>query len=387
LVWSIYASMFLEGLFFTALGPLLPTIKAELDLSISQAGVLAAGYVAGALIGAVPAALASARLVGVKTCAVTGVALVAGGTLAFGLCGTFAELLASQLCAGVGAACIWIGGGPWLLDISRPGERGAVLGAAFGVAAVGEIIGPVLGGAAATVGRTVTFTCIAGVALFVCAAITRVDPPARGAQPLGARASAASNGVRTAVWLTFVPNVAWGVLVVLGTLELSRLGASPTAIAVTFVIAAAVGVVQGPLVGHWSDRHGRLLPIRLGLLMLIPALVALSWAENRWAMALLVIFALTAIRLTIVPTAALLTDACQNAGGSDVLALALSLPASAAGLAVGSATSGALAQAIGSSSTYIVFAAGLFVVLLLLSRGTGEVTVAEDERARSRMAP
>ena len=382
-VWSLYALMLIEGVLFTILAPLLPSLKAELDLSTSQSGILAAGYVAGAVIGGVPAGLTSARL-GVKTCAVTGMALLAGGTLAFGICQTFVALLVAQLIAGVGCAGIWIGAVPWLLDVSPPGERGAVMGTALGIGALGEILGPVVGAVAANVGRTATFTCIAGLAVLCCCAVARVAGPPEGVGSLGVRAAAASRPVRMALYLMCMPTVVWGALVVLGSLELARLGAGPTAIAATFGIAAAIGVVQAPLVGSWSDRRGRLLPIRLGLLMCIPALVALSWAQNRLVVGLLMIFVLVAIRFTIGPTVVLLADACRDAGSGDVLALALWLPAAAAGIAVGSAAGGALAQAAGSSWTYNALAACVLVALLSLWKQTD--AVAADEPV-SRPAP
>src|SRR5438093_5035700 len=123
LVWCLHALLFIEGLFFTALAPLLPSLKSSFDFSSSQVGLLAAAYVAGALVGAVPAALSSDRR-GVKACTVTGVALLAGGTFAFAICGTYLLLLISQLVAGVGATGIWIGGGSWLLSVNPPDERG-----------------------------------------------------------------------------------------------------------------------------------------------------------------------------------------------------------------------------------------------------------------------
>ena len=375
LAWSLYALLFLEGLLFTVLAPLLPRLKAELDLSTSQTGLLAAGYVAGTLIGTAPAALASARL-GVKACAVSGIALLAGGTLAFGISGTFVALLAAQLIAGVGSAGIWIGAAPWLLEISPSGERGAVFGTALGVAALGQIAGPAVGAVAAQAGRKVAFACIAGLALFCCSAIARKAGPPPDGRSLEVRAAAASGGVRTAASLLAIASVVLGALLVLGSLELDRLGAGPTTIGATFLIAGAIGVVQAPLVGRWSDRRGRLLPIRLGLLMCIPALVALSWTHSRVVAALFVIFASVAVRFTIGPTGALLSDACRDTGSGDVFALAVWLPVGAIGVAVGSAGGGALAQAAGPSWTYNTLAACVLIVLVALRRRIEQVAVA-----------
>ena len=71
-----------DTMFFAALTPLLPDYVEEFDLSKAGAGVLAAAYPTGALVGGIPGGLATARF-GARPTAVVGLVVIAVSTFVF----------------------------------------------------------------------------------------------------------------------------------------------------------------------------------------------------------------------------------------------------------------------------------------------------------------
>ena len=84
LLFLTSAVVFFDTLFFAALTPLLPHYADSLDLSKTGAGVLAAAYPAGALVGAIPSGIVAARA-GVKPTVIVGLSAVALCTVVFGV--------------------------------------------------------------------------------------------------------------------------------------------------------------------------------------------------------------------------------------------------------------------------------------------------------------
>jgi predicted MFS family arabinose efflux permease len=370
LVFALTCAMvLLESLFFTALGPLLPQLKDYLGVSASEAGLLASAYVLGAVTATVPAAVSWGRF-GVKVTAVVGLGVLAAANLAFGHADTYLTLLAAQFVAGLGAGAMWVAAMGWLIEVTPADRRGEVIGAAVGLTALGEIAGPIIGGVAATAGRGVTYGGIAGLALLLAGVTVFVAGPPRSRQTLGFRTVFSSGRTREAAGLTAIPFLVLGALLVLGTLQLNHLGASPTMIAAAFVAAAVAGVVQGPLVGRWSDRSGRLRPLRFGLLATILLLPALAVAQSRTLVFALVVLTIVAVRFLIAPSVVLLSDCCEAAGGGSALTFLVVMPVTSAGVGVGTAGGGVLAQAVGMSWAYVAVAGVLLAVLVALRKQT-----------------
>lgn len=363
------AMVLLESLFFTALGPLLPQLKDDLGISASEAGLLASAYVLGALAATLPAAASWGRF-GVKVTAVVGLGVLAAANLAFGLADTYPSLLTAQFVAGLGAGAMWFAAMAWLIEVTPADRRGEVIGAAVGLTALGEVAGPIIGGVAATVGRGVTYAGIAGLALLLAGVTGFVAGPPRGRRALGIRTVFSSGRVRVAAGLTALPYLILGALLVLGTLQLNHLGAGPAMIAAAFAAAAVAGVAQGPLVGRWSDRSGRLRPLRFGLLATVPLLLALAVADSRILVFALLVLAVVAVRFLIGPSVVLLSDGCEAAGGGSALTFLIVMPVTSVGIGVGTAGSGALAQAVGMSGAYVAVAGVLLAVLVAVRKQT-----------------
>ena len=77
------AIVFVDTLFFAALTPLLPQYADRFDLTKAGAGLLAAAYPLGVLVGGIPSGYLAAR-VGVKPTAVTALCLIAVTSVASG---------------------------------------------------------------------------------------------------------------------------------------------------------------------------------------------------------------------------------------------------------------------------------------------------------------
>jgi predicted MFS family arabinose efflux permease len=125
------------------------------------------------------------------------------------------------------------------------------------------------------------------------------------------------------------------------------------------------------LVGRWSDRAGRLRPIRAGLLAGFALLVALPWPQDRAAVALLAFLALVATALFWVPGFALLSDACADAGAGQLVGVVTMNVAWPPGFILGSAGGAAIAEAAGRPAAYAVLGAVLLCTFFAL-RGRPE---------------
>ena len=115
----VAAVVLVDTMFFAAVAPLLPHYSDELDLSKSAAGVLAAAYPAGTLVGALPSGWLAAR-VGVKPTVLLGLTLLAVTSLVFGFAKNVVMLDAARFAQGLGGACSWAGGLAWLVSARRP---------------------------------------------------------------------------------------------------------------------------------------------------------------------------------------------------------------------------------------------------------------------------
>jgi predicted MFS family arabinose efflux permease len=369
LLFLISALMFLELFFFAVLSPLLPQLKLELGLSTSQTGVLVAMYAVGALIGGIPAVMIAVR-VGVKITALASLATFAAMSVAFGLAHSYDALLVTRFAQGLAGAACWTAAMVWLLGAAPVARRGEMLGFAFGVSEAGAIAGPVVGGVAAAAGRSWTFAGIAVFSLLLAAVTLRFpSPPPVHDKQLQLRSTLSSAQVRTAIWIALLPAIALASISVLAPLQQHSLGAGPGEIAATFGTAAIVGILIRPMFGRWSDRRGPLRPIRLALLASFPVVLAVPWAESRWAVAALVIAALVLTGVLWAPLMLMLSDACTAAGIGQMMAVAIMDLTWPPGSAIGSSGGSAIAQAAGQRWAYAAIAAALLIGFLALSHG------------------
>ena len=356
LVLLVSAIVLLDVAFFAAVAPLLPHYVDEFDLSKTSAGILTGAYAAGNLVAAIPAGWLAGRW-GVKPTTLAGLAGLAVSSLVFGFAQEVWLLVAARFTQGLAAACTWAAGFAWVVERAPPGRRGELIGTPLAAAIVGTLIGPVLGTAADEIGPEIVF---AGVAV---TAVALTVPASREPAPPGERtdirrvtAAARIPAVRVGIWLVALPALAAGVINVLVPLRLDALGAAGVAIGAAYLVAAALEATLSPVVGRFSDRHGRLVPIRAGLVGAAVLLVAIPIPNSAPLVA--VLFVCTALTTAAfwAPAMAMLSDEVERLRVQQGYAFAFTNIAWSAGQLLGNGGGSALAQATADWVSYAAVA-------------------------------
>src|SRR6184192_770709 len=200
----VSAIMLVDTLFYAALTPLLPHYADTLGLSKTGAGVLTAAFGVGTLAGSIPA----------------------GTSLAFGFGHSIALLDAARFCQGFGGACTWTGALAWLVSRAPRERRGEVIGSALAAGIAGALLGPLVGGAAASLGTRPVFSAVAlvGVAIGVVAALAPVGRPEAPQTFAHLVRHFRHPRLLGGMWLVALPAILFGILSVLAPLRLHALG-------------------------------------------------------------------------------------------------------------------------------------------------------------------
>ncbi len=350
----VSAIIFVDALLFTALTPLVPSYAEEFDLSKTGAGLLVGAYGAGALFGGIPGGLAASKW-GPKRGVVGALLLLAVASFAFASADSAVALGAARFVQGIASTATWAGALAWI-SVEAPRERrGEVIGTTFGVAIFGAVLGPVFGGLAELAGVGLSFG-IVGVVTLAFAGLA-------GLARSGRRETLALGGLAKAfrdprfvggLWLSMLPALLFGVLIVLTPLTLDEAGWSTLAIAVVFFAASLTEVVLNPLLGRFTDRAGRLLPIRVALAASAVVAVALAASSRAAVVAVLVVVATLSFGSFYTPGIALTSHRAEAAGLAQGLAFGVMNTSWAFGEVVGPTAGGALAESAGDAAPYLV---------------------------------
>ena len=182
-----------------------------------------------------------------------------------------------------------------------------------------------------------------------------------------------------AFWLVILPSMLSGLFDVLVPLRLDALGASAVAVGAAFFAAAALESFTAPAIGRLSDRRGRMLPIRVGLIASPLAALALPLPDSIVIVAVALVVVVLAMSLIWTPAMALLSDNAEVAGLDLAFATALVSLAWAGGQVIGGSPLVALADATTDATAYAVIAA-LFVVTLLAVLAGGSCAATRPNR-------
>jgi MFS family permease len=371
--------VFVETTLYSALVPLLPGYAHDFGLSKSTAGLLVGAYAAGAVLGALPGGIAAARY-GPRRALLFGLVLMGLASLGFGFAGDAWSLGIARLAQGVGGSLAWAGGLTWLVAATPVTRRGEMLGTAIGSAIFGALFGPVVGALAHHVGPRPVFVGLAGLAAVLGVWAARTPPAEAEATEPGAILRAVREPeVLGALWLMTIPALVFGIVGVLVPLELDRSGWSAGAIAVAWVASAAIEMVIAPLIGRFSDRRGRVLPLRIALGGAVFVLVAFALSNRPAAIVPVLVASGITFGAFWAPAMALLADAADRMGLAQGLAFGLMNAAWGGGNALGPPLGGALADAGGDALPYALAAALCAGTLLAVGAlGTRVIRVPES---------
>ena len=364
----VCAVVLVETLFFAALTPLLPELSREFGLSKTGVGVLSGAYPAGGTVGALCGAWLATRA-GLRATTVVGMLVLATCCAGFGLAGDVWLLDLLRFVQGTGAAIAWTGGLAWLAAQAPPERRGELLGIALGAAVTGALLGPLVGGAARLTGRPAAFASVAALGVVLALWAARMPaPPRLTRQPLRLIASSLRRAnVVSGVWLIALASLLFGCLTVLGPLSLDAVGVGALGMTIFWLVSAAIGAAQSPLLGRWSDRRGRLEPVRAGLIASIAVSLTIPLADSRATLIALVLAASVVYNSFWVPGGALLTEAAEAHGLEHGFSFALFNFAWAPAGAIGAIAGGSLADQLGNGGSYLVLALLCGVTLLAIT--------------------
>jgi predicted MFS family arabinose efflux permease len=352
----------------SALAPLLPLYAERFGFAESESGIVVAAFAAGALLSALPAGALCSRI-GVKPTMLLGLALMAIGSVWFGLAASTVELETARFVQGFASSVAWTGAISWLTAAAPPGRRGRLLGVAMAATVGGVLAGPALGVLAAAVGTAPTF---AGFAVFTaalaCLGSLLPGPPA-ARQPMRAAFGALRNRrLILGTWLFLLPAFLIAAQGAIAPLRLAELGWGAGGIGAIYVTAAGVQASTNMLLGRWLDRTHVRVPVTAALTAasLVAVLLALPWTGSHWSFALLVGAASVAFTAFYLPGSALVAEGADAAGIDHALGFSLANLAWAPGTVIGSTTGGALAERAGAAATYVLLTAVCVATLAAL---------------------
>ncbi len=359
--------VFVDSMLFGALAPLIPGYADEFGLSKTGAGLLVAAFGAGAVLGGVPGGLAATRF-GPKRVVVAGLALHAVASVTFAAAEGPWALGGARFVQGMSSTVTWAGALAWLTVASPRSRRGELIGIAFGAAVVGAILGPMFGAVADAVSVRIAFGTVgavaAGLALWA-ASRPAAEPERQGENAV--RRAFADRSFLGGLWLNTLPAWLFGMLVVLVPLRLDEGGFTPFAIGAVFLAAGLVEVVVNPLLGRFSDRRGRLLPIRAALAGSVAVALLFAFARDPYPVAALTILAAITFGAFYTPGMALVSDRSELAGLSQAIGFGIMNTAWALGNMSGPALAGVLGEAGGDTLPYTLGAV-LCALTLLATR-------------------
>jgi len=256
----------------------------------------------------------------------------------------------------------------WIVAEAPPQRRGALIGSAVGAAIGGALFGPVLGTIASAAGRAATFSGVVGLGVVLIDQARRLPDvhTASGQRIRHLAGPLRDRRLLLAMWLVAVPGLVSGLLQVLGSLRLHRLGFTAVAIGVTFLVCSALEAAASPAVGRFSDRRGRLVPMRFGLAATALGLACFTLPTVPGLLAAVIVATALTESAFWAPSMAMLSDAADAHGLDQGLAAALMNLAWATGQVLGSGAGGAVAKASGDAVPMGLVAGACVLTLVLI---------------------
>jgi MFS family permease len=348
--------VFVDAMLFGALAPLVPGYAEEFGLSKTGAGLLVGSFGAGALLGAIPGGLAAARY-GPKRAVVAGLVLLAFASVAFAAADGPWALGFARLVQGSSSTITWAGALAWLTVASPRERRGELIGTAFGAAVLGALLGPMFGALADAVSVPASFVAVGvGATLLAAWAASRPSSPPEHQSPGAVGRALGDRAFLGGLWLNTLPALLFGVLVVLVPLQLDEGGFTSLAIGAVFLLAGLLETAFNPFLGRFSDRRGRLLPVRIALAGSVAVAIGFAVSRDPYAIAGLAVLAAISFGAFYTPGMALVSDRAEAAGLSQAIGFGIMNTAWAIGNMSGPTLAGTIADAAGDGLPYALAA-------------------------------
>jgi MFS family permease len=264
---------------WSAVVPLLPHYRDELQLSTLQVAWILAAFSLAVVAVSVPVGHLADRF-GARLIVGAGTVLMIGATAGLALSTSFPELMAARLLQGAADATVWGAGLAWVAARAPVERRGEAVGYAQAAAAVGVIVGPFIGGVlTSALGIRVTFLAVAGVLglLLVCVVAepdSRIEAHRRASIGSALRGTLRESLITASVTMILVVAVVGGALQLLVPLHLSGLGLDRSGIGVVYSVGAILGGAAVVVTARIGDRVGR-VPLAAGACAVLALLVAL----------------------------------------------------------------------------------------------------------------
>lgn len=286
----LIAAAFVIALGFGLIAPILPQFAKSFDVGVAAAGFIVSVFAL--------TRLAFAPVSGRLTTALSeppvyvgGVLVVAVSTIMCGFAQDYVQLLVFRAAGGLGSTMFTVSAMSLIARLAPPEIRGRISGYYAGSFLIGNIVGPVVGGFLAVFGYRLPFF-IYGGALVVAAAIVylsllRVRSSAkrgpRDTRPAMGFAAAYENPVYRAALVSGFAN-GWsnfGVRVALVPLFAAQAFTNGAALAGLSLGLFAIGnAVSLTVAGRVTDRHGRRMPVLVGLSVGSIAMAGIGLTEH-----------------------------------------------------------------------------------------------------------
>lgn len=256
---AVGTTMFIDGLLYLVIFPLLPMFSEQYGLSKVDAAILLSGYQVAFVITAIPAGWLAGRF-GPRRVVLGGLVFFILASLLFAVAPSFALLVAARGLQGIAAGCGWSAAMSWLTENTEREGRSRAVGLISGVSAAGAVAGPVIGALAAATSVALAFAIVAALGAGALV-LTLLAPagrlPAAGPPLLMTiRQLIGHPTVIAALCFSFTVSICLSTIDLLAILALGDRGVGATTIGIVLSVGAVLGVATGVLVGRLAERIG-----------------------------------------------------------------------------------------------------------------------------------
>lgn len=288
-VWALVSATAVVALGYGLISPVLPRFAASFSVSVTAASVIVSIFAFFRLAFA-PVGGALLPRLGERWTYMLGLAIVAASSLATAFASDYVQLLVFRGLGGIGSTFFTVSAAALLIRLSPPNLRGRVSSAYAGAFLLGNLCGPVLGGALAAWGLHVPFIAYAAMLVVaICVMwvrlparlVPQVAPGAAGA-PMRFAEAIKAPAYRAALSANFANG--WtnlGARVALTPLLVAALiGEDPLVAGVVLTAFTCGNALAISFSGRLADVRGRRPMVLLGLAVAGCATLGLGWVTS-----------------------------------------------------------------------------------------------------------